>query len=323
MIEHKLRNLVVSGYGSKVGKKGKLIYVETEENKLKISPKELEQLILFDEGKITCGAIRYLYREDVDVVFVDEKHNQFLRIVDGEENPLSDLWIEQMELGRKEKLRLISEILRASFYNKSRLLSQFGLEVGDLKERILKLDESESSDILRGKEGEFSKRYFSKIKKLIGSEFEFEKREKNPPPDPINSMLSYGYTVLKSRIQYSLLRAGLNPYIGILHESYRDRPALSFDMMEIFRSVIVDRTVLTMLNKGMIDLDDFEYPEEGICYITGDGKQSYLNELFKRMESKHEYDEDRLEFLDIMFLQAEELADHVKGKDEFKGFRWR
>lgn len=322
MLEHKLRNLVVSGYGSKVGKEGKLIYVETNEDRFKFSPKDLEQLIMFDEGKITCGAIRYLHDQEVDVVFVDEKHDQFLRVINGEKNPLSELWIEQMDLDKNEKSNLALEITKSSFYNKIRLLSQFDIDVGELKDKVLRLDRCNNIDSLRGKEGEFSKNYFSKFKKLIESKFSFEKRRKNPPPDPINSMLSYGYTILESRIHYSILRAGLNPHIGIIHESYRDNAALSFDLMEIFRSIIVDRTVLTMLNKNMIDLDDFDYPEKDVCFITGEGKQSYLNSLFGRMESKYKYRGDKLEFLDIMFLQAEELADHIQGKGDFDGFRW-
>jgi len=323
LIESKLRNLVVSGYGSTVGKEGKLVYVKNEDGKYTFSPKELEQLILFGEGKITIGAVRYLKREEVDVVFIDERHDQFLRVIDGNNNPIKNLWEKQLTLIPEKKLKIAKEIIEASIYNKIRLLNQFDIKDNKMETRRGDVKKAKSKNQLRGIEGESSRLYFSHFRDILCDKFEFDRRERYPPPDPVNSMLSYGYTVLNSRIQYSLLRAGLNPFLGVLHESYKDKAALTYDLVEPFRSVIVDRIVLTMLHRNILNENDFDYPEEYVCYIKGEGKQAYLNHLFKRLESEYSYNGEKREFLDILFLQADELSEEISGGETFKAFRWR
>lgn len=323
LIEKRLRNIVVSGYGSQIGKEGKLIYIEDDKRKRKFSPKELEQLIVFGEGKITAGAVRYLKREGVDIIFVDERHNQYLRIIEANQNPINDIWILQIELSEKDRLKLARDVIEASIYNKLRLLNQFGIKDKGLEEWKRKAKHTRKKDELRGIEGQSSRLYFAKIREIIPEKYEFEGRKKSPPPDPVNSMLSYGYTVLNSRIHYSLLRAGLNPYIGLLHESYREQAALTYDLIEPFRSVIVDRTVLTILNQRMLGDEDFKQIDSSTCYIQGGGKKMFLDRLYSRMESEHCYEGEKQEFLDIMFLQAEKLSKNIREKSEFKAFRWR
>ncbi len=323
LIEKKLRNLVVSGYGSKLKKKGEMIAVELDDEEKEFSPRYLEQVIFFGECNVTGAAIRYLKKEDVDVVFVDEEHDQYLRVIEANENPINDVWLSQMRIPEKESMGLAKEMIAASIYNKIRLLEQFDVSDEKLEDRKKSVVEADSKDRLRGIEGEASRIYFSNFEKILPEGYDFEGRHKNPPPDPVNSMLSYGYTVLNSRIHYSLLRAKLNPYIGVFHESYRDKAALTYDFIEPFRPVIVDRTVLTMLNRDILESDDFEQIDPNTCYLQGEGKQAFLNKLFGRMESEIKYEGDKREFLDVMFLQAEDLANHIQGKGNFKAYRWR
>jgi CRISPR-associated protein Cas1 len=148
------------------------------------------------------------------------------------------------------------------------------------------------------------------------------KREKHPPRDPVNSLLSYGYTVLKSRVEYCLMRAGLNPYEGILHAAYRNRPALSFDLMEVFRQPIVDRVVITQLTQKQVRVDEFELSEE-MCYLCEELKRRFLDALYHRFEDKYTYRGEELPFLDIIFEEAKVLAKAIRNDERYEGFRYR
>lgn len=118
--------------------------------------------------------------------------------------------------------------------------------------------------------------------------------------DPINSMLSYGYTVLLSRVEYGLMLAGLNPYEGVLHVAYRNRRVLSFDLIEEFRQPIVDRVVITQVGQRKIKVEDFERRPE-MCYMKDGTKRNFLDALYRRLEDQYTYKGRRMEFLDIIF----------------------
>ena len=325
-IEKRLRNLVISGHGVKISRAGKVLLIEKGDAKERVSPKGLEQLIVFGNCSVTSEAIRYLSREGVDIVFVDERHTQYLRVVEANRNPMRECWLDQLRIGEGEQLELAKEFVASALYNRGRLLLQFestkdkGREVMDTGARSA---EASTLQELWGFEGEGTKLYFSSWKGIIPSDFSFNRRAKNPPPDPINSLLGYGYTVLKSIVEYALLRSGLNPYIGLLHRSYRDRPALAFDLMEPFRPVLVDRVVLTLIRRGSLRPSDFVSPSPGVVHIAGEGKRVYLERLYARMEDTHRYRGEAIEFLDILFMQAKELRDAIAGKREFRAFRWR
>ena len=155
----------------------------------------------------------------------------------------------------------------------------------------------------------------------IKTEFGFERRERRPPPDPTNSMLGYGYTVLQSRVERELLVAGLSPYEGIIHASYRNRPSLSFDLTEEFRQPIVDRAVITHIVRKQVSPDDFVY-DGGGCFIDGDAKKEFLDALYLRLEQEYTYQGEKMQFLDIISEQAKRLASAIANDESYTGFRW-
>jgi len=233
-------------------------------------------------------------------------------------------------MDEERKLEISKEIVDCLIYNKIRMLQHleknrnidFYEEIEYLQNKRGDSKDCDSKISLMGVEGDATKTYFSAIRKIIPEELGFIKRVKHPPLDPVNSMLSYGYTILFSRVSYELMLAGLNVFEGIFHESYRDRMALAYDLMEEFRQPIVDRVVMTEVVRGRVKKDDFDMKPE-MCYMKGGFKKSYLDALYTRFEDKYNYYGKSIEFLDIIFEQAKKLAKAIERNVSYKGFRYR
>jgi len=330
MIEKRLRNVVISGFGYKIKSRKGIIVVKKEDENHYFSPKEIEQLIIAGDALITSRAIKNLIENKVDVVFVGHRPNFFARVVRNDYNLITDLHRKQIVMAEKRKLEISKQIVNALIYNKIRMLQHLGKnrdidfsnEINFLNIYRSNLDEVNSKSVLMGIEGESTKVYFSAIMKIVPREFGFRKRVRHPPTDPINSMLSYGYTILFSRVSYALLLAGLNVFEGIFHESYRDRMALAYDVMEEFRQPIVDRVILTLIARNMVSKEDFDIKRD-MCYLRSDFKKKYLDALYTRFEDKYNYGGRSIEFLDIINEQAKKLADAILREKRYDAFRYR
>jgi CRISPR-associated protein Cas1 len=332
MIERRLRNIVISGFGSKVSRENELVKIITQEGEqIHVSPREVEQVIIAGESSITSGVVRLLLKNGVDLVFIEHgPTNFFARVVRSDYNMITELWRKQILMKEDRRMEIAKEIMDCAVYNKLRILQSlaknrgvdFNREIEYLNRRRAVLGSIKSNEALMGVEGDATKTYFAALRKIIPEEFGFDKRERHPPHDPTNSMLSYGYTVLKSRVEYGLMRAGLNPYEGILHAAYRNRPALSFDLIEEFRQPIVDRVVITQMTQKQVREEEFEKRED-MCYMSEGVRGRFLDALYHRFEDVYTFRGERIEFLDIIFEQAKLLAKAIGNNEGYEGFRYR
>ena len=123
---------------------------------------------------------------------------------------------------------------------------------------INKINHSDNISTILGYEGNCAKLYFKCINYFLPKEFNFINRNKRPPKDAFNSLLSFGYTLLFYEIYNILLYKGINPYIGFLHKLRNNHPSLVSDLMEEFRSPIIDSIIISSLRKNIFSLEDFE-----------------------------------------------------------------
>ena len=125
-----------------------------------------------------------------------------------------------------------------------------------LEAALQKVEQATSIETLRGLEGSAARAYFGLLRQSMRVDLAFEKRARRPPPDPVNSLLSLGYTLLNEALMTALELVGLDPYAGFLHAD-KYGPALALDLVEEFRAPIVDSLVLTLINKRMLGPGDF------------------------------------------------------------------
>ena len=170
---------------------------------------------------------------------------------------------------------------------------------------------------LLGCEGAGSAAYFHVFERLIKCDWKhgFSKRVRRPPGDPVNAMLSYGYTILAGQVASALAGVGFDPYIGYLHSSRYGKPALALDLMEEFRPVIVDSVVLSLLNNRQLEAKDFVL-ELNSYRMTDATKRLFLQKFEDRMQEviTHPVFEYKVTYRRCIELQARLLAKYITGE---------
>lgn len=198
-----------------------------------------------------------------------------------------------------------------------------------LKQSLSVIAKCETIDQLRGYEGVAASTYFSVFNELIlqqKKDFIFDGRNKRPPMDNVNALLSFTYTLLTSMVTSALETVGLDPYVGYMHTDRPGRVSLSLDLIEEMRAVFADRFVLTLINKKMITAKEFSKKEDGAIVLKDNGRIQLLTEWQnKKKESiTHPYLGEKVEWGMIPFVQAMLLARFLRGDiDEYPPFLWK
>ena len=198
-----------------------------------------------------------------------------------------------------------------------------------LKNSLMLIQNSTSRDELRGYEGEAASIYFSVFDELIlqqKKDFTFQGRNKRPPLDKMNAMLSFVYTLLTNTEASALECVGLDPCVGYLHTERPGRVSLALDMMEELRSVLADRFVLSLVNKRMITAKTFTQKENGAVLLDDDGRRLILTEWQNRKKETitHPYLQEKLEWGMVPYVQAMLLARYLRGDlDGYPAFLWK
>jgi CRISP-associated protein Cas1 len=179
---------------------------------------------------------------------------------------------------------------------------------------------SDNIDSLRGFEGAGSAAYFGCFGQLLKStDFQFNHRNRRPPLDPVNALLSFGYALLLHDVQSAVTIAGFDPYLGYLHTERYGRPSLALDLMEEFRPLVVDAVVLAAINKKLLLPGDFTTePVSGAVSLSDDGRKAFLRlyEQKKQAEFKHPVLEKKCTYQKSFLIQARLLGKYLMGETE-------
>jgi len=189
--------------------------------------------------------------------------------------------------------------------------------------------ECTSTEQLRGYEGEAASLYFSVFDGLILQQkehFYFRGRNKRPPMDRVNALLSFVYTLLANNTASALETVGLDPYVGFLHTDRPGRISLALDLMEELRPVMADRFVLSLINKRIINADGFNIRENGSVEMTDETRKAVLTHWQNRKQEtiKHPFLEEKVEWGLVPYAQALLLARTIRNDlDEYPPFLWK
>ncbi|MDA8137824.1 MAG: CRISPR-associated endonuclease Cas1 [Desulfobacteraceae bacterium] len=180
-------------------------------------------------------------------------------------------------------------------------------------------------DALRGIEGTAARTYFGALAAMIRTDLPFEGRRKRPPTDPVNALLSLGYTMLFNELAALLDGLGFDPYLGYFHTVDYGRASLAADLMEPFRAPVTDRFTLNLLNLGMFKKGDFkENPRGGAIYLREEALKRYFAEYESFMNREHSGPamEAGVTLRACMRHQAERLAAALRENHPFEPFCW-
>lgn len=192
---------------------------------------------------------------------------------------------------------------------------------------IIEKIEAEKSNILRAKdikelmgaEGRMRKNYYSAFNLILKNGFQMEQREKRPPKDPINAMISFGNSLMYTTILGEIYKTQLDPTVSFLHEPSVHRFSLSLDISEIFKPLIVDPVIFKLVNNKMITIDDFDVNNE-ICLLNTDGKKKFVSEYEDKLKTtvRHRKLNRNVSYKGFILLECYKLIKHFFNDELYK-----
>lgn len=303
----------------------------------------LERIMLFGGAGASPALMGKCVSESRELVFMS-RYGKFLARVEGEVNGNVLLRRKQYRVAdnSQESLEIARNIIAAKLYNSrwvlERTIRDHSMRIDTelfkskslyLKNAVDNAMKAENIDILRGIEGEAASVYFSVFDDMIlqqKDDFRFNGRNRRPPLDRVNAMLSFAYSLCTSMCTSALEAVGLDAYVGFMHTDRPGRRSLALDLLEEFRAVMCDRFVLTMINKRTISPDHFEMREDGAVLLNDDGRRTFLTAWQNRKdeEIKHPFLEEKVQWGMIPYTQALLLSRYLRDDlDSYPPFLWK
>lgn len=321
--------LIVDAQGARLSKEGERLLVRREGQADEYVPLNvMEQLVVAGRGVNATTALLYdLVQRGVDVVY-QSQHGRFgFRLV-GEVSKHSALRVRQVQVATDpaQALPLARAMITGKLHNQAVMLRRYGEALGAegtaavtaLVEQMQRAEHAPNADTLRGYEGSGAAAYFGVWPRLFDARaWGFAGRAYHPAPDPVNAMLSLGYTLLLHDIEGAVYRIGLDPTVGFFHTLDYGRSSLALDLEEEFRPVIVDALVLRLLRQQLLTPGDFTRRGRS-CVMSDDARRFFFTQYAERMATKvrHPAWQQQLTYRQCIQRQVEHLARCVLGKEE-------
>ncbi len=331
-----MTTLYVIEPGARVEKEyHRLAVVKDDEILMRVPLNWVTQVVLVGRSGVTTSAMHALLRRGISLLMVTRTGRLLGRLVP----PVSaNLKLRQAQYHRNDDDEFVlgwaRNIVAGKIRNQRvlarRLVRHRGwheeIETLDLLgDAIKRASNAESPDTLLGIEGLAARLYFGIYRRALPPEWEFDKRTRRPPKDPVNALLSLGYTFLGYAMMTALEVVGLDPYLGFFHAEKHGRPALALDLIEEFRSPIVDSMVLDTLSHRVLRPHHFVRGNDG-WVLTPGGLRVFLSRFTQKLESKIRIRElgRSISYRKLLEVQARKAAHRILGEsDGYKPFRAR
>lgn len=317
--------------------KGRMVVRRGSETVLSAPVSHVGSITLFGPVGLSAGARQHSLANDIHVTFPSRRGSLMGTLrSDGGTDP-ARLRAQVHRSGDEQfRLSMAKSFITGKLHNQRTLLLRFGsasepdrlVRAADsILQRARDVNRAEGVAVAMGLEGAASADYFSVFDSLFPEWVEFPGRRRNPPTDPVNALLSYGYTILTSEATGALASVRLDAAFGFLHHDARDRPSLALDLIEEFRPLIVDAAVVNAVRRGTLTASDFRSDERnGGILLTENGRRKYLAALETRMLEvfTHLPTGRRASYRRAIFLQARQIAAAVESGDPvYESVRWR
>ncbi|RMH78953.1 MAG: CRISPR-associated endonuclease Cas1 [Calditrichaeota bacterium] len=322
--------LFITEQGSRLVKRGRVLMVYKGEEKLFMYPLEnITQLVVMGRVELSTGLMGLLMGSGVDTVLLT-RDGRFKGRITGKAS--KNIFLREAQFRRRDDpafcLSLSKRLVLAKALNARTMLRRHHPPVYQdarrrLENAIHSIETAPDLSVLRGLEGSFAAFYFSLFPRLLMGNFVFTKRQKHPPPDPVNALLSLGYTLLFNTLYALVEAAGLDPYAGFFHQSSYGHPALVSDLMEPYRAPIVDRLVIGLINKNALTPEDFRQ-EDGKVLLTEEALKRFVEAYQKRLFAKYMVGEKREALWNILQRNVWDFGKYLQGETEtYEPYRFK
>ncbi|MBI4651795.1 type I-C CRISPR-associated endonuclease Cas1 [Candidatus Desantisbacteria bacterium] len=339
-----LNTLFITTQGAYLSKEGETVVVSVEkEVKLQAPIHTLGSIVCFGNVMLSPFLMGFCAENNVTISFLTE-YGHFLARVHGKTS--GNVLLRREQYRRADDMKYASEIARSILIGKisnSRTVLQRAIrdhsdkinleEISNasknLSSSLRHLENNLELDVLRGIEGDSAHSYFSVFDHLIvaqKNDFKFEERNRRPPLDEVNCLLSFLYTLLAHDVRSALESVGLDSYVGFMHRDRPGRPGLALDIMEEFRAFLPDRLVLSLINREQVQKKGFKKSESGAVLMDDDTRKIVLVAYQKRKQEEimHPFIKETVPVGLLFYIQALLLSRHLRGDlDGYPVFIWR
>jgi CRISPR-associated protein Cas1 len=279
-----------------------------------IAAQTVEQVVLMGNPQVTGDALMYALELGMPVHYLSSFGKYLGSALPGHSRN-GQLRLAQYGtyVDGVKRLELVRAIVTAKIHNQYTVLYRHDQRENPLKLRKGAVKSQSTIDQVRGIEGLAAREYFGCWATMLDAAWSFGGRNRRPPTDPVNSLLSFAYGLLRVQVTAAVHVAGLDPYIGYLHEVIRGQPALVLDLMEEFRPLIADNLVLSVINNREVQRKDFT-ENLGAYRLSDAGRKTFLEAFERKMkdEFKHPVFGYRCTYRRAIELQARLLARHLQ-----------
>ncbi len=340
-----LNTLFVTTQGAWISQKGENIIVHLNKEESKAFPIHLfESILCFGQVNVTAPAMGFCAEHGVNLAFFTE-YGKFIARVQGPVHGNVLLRREQYRIADSDEkcAPLVRNILLGKLLNSKIVLQRFLRDHRQdpdsekhikntcalLDSYILQIKHLSSINELRGIEGIAAKNYFDLFDLMIiqqKEDFRFIGRNRRPPTDNVNAMLSYVYTLLAHDVTSALESVGLDPAVGFLHTDRSGRPSLALDLMEEFRTWLADRFVLSLINMKQVRAKGFTLTPSGAVEMNEETRKMVIAEWQSRKQDEitHPFTGEKMQIGNLAYLQSMLLARYIRGDiKEYPPFVWR
>ncbi|RKX69071.1 subtype I-B CRISPR-associated endonuclease Cas1 [candidate division WOR-3 bacterium] len=319
-----------------IHRKQNTLYFQLEDGRRKYIPVEnTRELLIFGEVSINKKLLEFLSQKEIILHFFNHYGYYVGSYYPREHYNSGHMILKQAEfyLDHEKRIDLARRFVSGAIANIKKVLNYYknrGVEVGERLDRIEHLEETipaqEDTDELMAIEGNAREVYYGAFNLIINNEeFEFGTRSRRPPRNRLNALISFGNSLLYTAALSEIYKTHLDPRIGFLHTCNFRRFTLNLDVAEIFKPIIVDRIIFTLINKEMIKPKHF-VEEAGGIFMDEKGRKIFVEEFDRRMETtiRHQGLGRNVSYRRLILLELYKIEKHLLGDKPYEPFvsRW-
>lgn len=309
-----------------------IVIKQNKETLLKLPIHSIGNIFCFGQTQVSPALMAHCAENNVNLAYFD-LFGRYQARIQGRQSGNVLLRRAQYRISDSDPLGVARVIVAAKIYNSRKLLQRQLRNQGDnieikkvtgrLKFSIEQAKNAKNLDKLRGIEGDAAAQYFSVFQQLIKTSlqatFSFTGRNRRPPKDAVNAMLSLLYTVIGQDVSGALQGVGLDPQIGFLHADRPGRDSLAQDVLEEFRAYLADRLTLSLINRQQIKISDFDVESSGAVKLKDEARKTLFSALQQRKQEviDHPFLKEKVEIGLLPHIQAMLLARHLRGDLEY------
>ncbi|SNX53172.1 CRISP-associated protein Cas1 [Thermoanaerobacterium sp. RBIITD] len=326
-----MKKIIYINSNGRLSRKDNTINFESEAGNKPIPVQNTEEIYLFGEIDMNSKAINFLAQNKITVHLFNYYGFYTGSFYPREYLPSGFLLVKQVEKYKDmdERLKIAKEFIRTASHNILKNVKYYSNRKDGLDEYVTSIEkERENIDIVRdvkelmGVEGRIRNTYYKTFKIITNGEYDFKNRIMNPPDNPINALISFGNSLMYTTVLSEIYNTQLNPTVSYLHEPGERRFSLCLDISEVFKPIIVDRIIFSLINQGMIKKNHFD-EDLNMCYLNDNGRRIFEREYDEKLNTiiKHPKLNRSVSYRRLIRIECYKLMKHILDEEKYEGLK--